>query len=77
MITLYYFAGLRDKAGVDVEQVQLTGLKVRELLEYVSNKYEGFKGSLIHIAVNEEYALLDDIVKDGDVVAFIPPVSGG
>ena len=29
------------------------------------------------IAVNEEYATDDFILKEGDVVAVIPPVSGG
>jgi sulfur-carrier protein len=29
------------------------------------------------IAINEEYANEDLLIKDGDVVAIIPPVSGG
>ena len=29
------------------------------------------------VAVNEEYAAEDRLLKDGDVVAFIPPVAGG
>ena len=29
------------------------------------------------VAVNEEYAQRDTMVGTGDVVAFIPPVSGG
>lgn len=28
-------------------------------------------------AVNEEFAGDEDVLNDGDVVAFIPPVSGG
>jgi molybdopterin converting factor subunit 1 len=31
----------------------------------------------ISVAVNEEYARLTTTVKDGDEVAFLPPVSGG
>jgi len=29
------------------------------------------------VAVNEEYAAEDRLLRDGDVVAFIPPVAGG
>jgi molybdopterin synthase sulfur carrier subunit len=29
------------------------------------------------VAVNEEYAEPDDVIKSGDTVALIPPVSGG
>lgn len=31
----------------------------------------------ILIAVNQEYAEADAVVKDGDEVAFFPPVTGG
>ena len=33
--------------------------------------------SLLKVAVNEEFADLSCEVKDGDEVAFLPPVSGG
>jgi molybdopterin synthase catalytic subunit len=33
--------------------------------------------TVISCAVNEEYATLDHRLKDGDEVAFLPPVSGG
>ncbi|EEL48904.1 Molybdopterin converting factor (Subunit 1) [Bacillus cereus Rock3-44] len=29
------------------------------------------------VAINEEYANADDKIQSGDVVALIPPVSGG
>jgi molybdopterin converting factor subunit 1 len=31
----------------------------------------------ISVAVNEEYARLGASVRDGDAIAFLPPVSGG
>ena len=33
--------------------------------------------TIISCAVNEEYAPFDRHLKDGDEVAFLPPVSGG
>lgn len=77
MITLYYFAGLKEQTGVQSEKVELGGIRVQELVEYVKNKYGIFQNRAIQVAINEEYVLLDEVVKDGDVVAFIPPVSGG
>ncbi len=31
----------------------------------------------ISVAVNADYARMGDAVRDGDEVAFLPPVSGG
>ena len=31
----------------------------------------------ISSAVNADYARMDDVVRDGDEIAFLPPVSGG
>jgi molybdopterin synthase sulfur carrier subunit len=31
----------------------------------------------VRVAVNEEFCGNDTVLSDGDVVAFIPPVSGG
>lgn len=52
-------------------------MSVRELLDWAENKYPGFGKDTIQVAVNEEYALKEDVIHSGDVCAFIPPVSGG
>ncbi len=31
----------------------------------------------VMVAVNEEFATDSEVIKEGDTVAFIPPVSGG
>lgn len=77
MITLQYFASLKEQTGIQREQVDMEPIRVHELVAYVKNKYDLFQNATIHVAVNEEYALPDEIVKDGDIVAFLPPVSGG
>ncbi|MFD1175919.1 molybdopterin converting factor subunit 1 [Paenibacillus puldeungensis] len=77
MIKLLYFAGLRDVCGVAEEKVDLIGLTVGGILAWAADKYPNLPVDSLRVAVNEEYALTSDLLKDGDVVAFIPPVSGG
>ncbi len=52
---------------------------VNALLEVLKEQYPKL-GNLIEpliISVNREYATYDTILKEGDEVALLPPVSGG
>ena len=51
---------------------------VEEFKNILEDKYPQLKklGSFM-IAVNNEYASMEMLIKDGDEVAIIPPVSGG
>ncbi|AQQ51946.1 molybdopterin converting factor subunit 1 [Planococcus lenghuensis] len=77
MIRLFYFAGLRELTGVAEEKAALAGQTVEGLWQWAEAKYPGIRNGSVRVAVNEEYALANDILQDGDTVAFIPPVSGG
>lgn len=77
MITVHYFAGLKELTGIAQEQADLSGRTVEELWQWVSEKYPGIEAGAARVAVNEEYALPEDLLETGDVAAFIPPVSGG
>jgi len=59
---------------VDIKNESTIG-SLKNVLE---KKYPGLNqlGSYM-IAVNNEYALSDDIINENDEVAIIPPVSGG
>ncbi|MEP6794014.1 MAG: MoaD/ThiS family protein [Saprospiraceae bacterium] len=63
------------KKSVQVEiQINSTS-HLREVLESL---YPDLKTlSVYRFAVNEEYVLNDMILKEGDEIAIIPPVSGG
>ncbi|MBT2582869.1 molybdopterin converting factor subunit 1 [Planococcus sp. ISL-109] len=77
MITIHYFAGLKEVTGIAQEQADLSGRTVEELGQWAAEKYPGILAGASRIAVNEEYALPEDLLENGDIAAFIPPVSGG
>jgi molybdopterin synthase sulfur carrier subunit len=77
MIKILLFAELQEEAGVDNVEVEKAGLTVAEIKEWLLQEYKLSSLANIMVAINESYATEEDEVKDGDTVAFIPPVSGG
>ena len=84
MINLLYFARLRETFGVASEQLALpagtnTLESVRTLLAARGGAWavELAAGRAFRAAVNQDVASGDTPVKDGDEVAFFPPVTGG
>ncbi|WP_068619938.1 molybdopterin converting factor subunit 1 [Paenibacillus tuaregi] len=80
-LTIKLFAGLADRMGSSIIQVELPGDSVTagELKQQLSEAYPA-ADSLIavsFVAVNQEYAGLDHSITASDEVALIPPVSGG
>ncbi|MGG4489145.1 molybdopterin converting factor subunit 1 [Metabacillus idriensis] len=77
MIKVLFFAHLQDEAGTSAMEIDKSGLTVGELKLWVQEN-QGLQGlTSVMTAVNESFANQDDVIKDGDTVAFIPPVSGG
>ncbi|TGB05236.1 molybdopterin converting factor subunit 1 [Halobacillus salinus] len=77
MNQLLFFAELQDRVGKERIDIDLEGKTVQQVKEYVEDTYELHKAKEAMIAINEEFASRDTLIKKGDVVAFIPPVSGG
>jgi molybdopterin converting factor subunit 1 len=79
-ITVKFFASYRDIAGRSEEtQVMSEGATVSVLLLLLKEEYPKL-GSLndnIIVSVNKKYAREDVVLKEGDEVALLPPVSGG
>jgi len=74
-IRLRLFAGLRQVAGFKEKSITLPeGAVVADLLEQLP---ASIAGRTFYIAVNEEYAQRDTHLNEGDLVALLPPVSGG
>ncbi|PGM56522.1 molybdopterin converting factor subunit 1 [Bacillus cereus] len=77
MIRVLLFANLQEEAGVSELQIEEENITVAQLKEIVAKEYNVPVSAPIMVAINEEYANEDDTVQSGDVVALIPPVSGG
>ena len=77
MVTVLYFASLRDAAGVEREEVATDG-DLRALYDALRARH-GFAlpRERLRVAVDGAFARWDAPVRDGSEVAFIPPVSGG
>jgi len=76
-VTVRYFANMRDQMGRAEETVTLEGdgVTVADLWGKVSSTQA--MPSNILIAVNMEYTDSSRVLKNGDEVAFFPPVTGG
>ena len=79
-VRLLFFAVLRDIAGSDEQELAVDeGTTPRDVWESLRRTY----GKLAAytqppmIAINESYAAPDAVLRDGDELAFIPPVAGG
>jgi len=83
MITLHYFASLRETLNTESEQLEWnTDLnKVALLKQYLSLRGQEWQcfsdNSSILSAVNQEIAKNISTINDGDEIAFFPPVTGG
>jgi len=79
VITVKLFAAAADAAGRRVVEGDWAGLTPPELLKVLEAEYPGLAkmAPSLAIAVNRQYATPDRVLRDGDEVALIPPVSGG
>jgi molybdopterin synthase catalytic subunit len=71
-VTVRLFAGLRERAGWSTREIDADRVG-----EVWSKLDLGEEPEGLLYAVNKEYAPVDQALADGDVVALIPPVSGG
>jgi MoaE-MoaD fusion protein len=82
MITIKFFAMLKQILGDTETTVDASeAATVADLIKILEARYPAIGDSLektkSRVAVNHEFAGLATPLKDGDEVAFIPPMSGG
>lgn len=81
-IKVLYFASIKDSLGKKDEELELKdGETLQSLLNLLKSKNANLAKFLdahsFLIAVNEEIANLDTILKPNDEIAILPPLSGG
>ncbi len=84
MVTLLYFARLREALGTGREAVALPPAinDIQALMQWLRSRGPAWENELapdgpVRVAVNQEMADVATPVVDGDEVAFFPPVTGG
>ncbi|WHY86230.1 molybdopterin converting factor subunit 1 [Neobacillus novalis] len=77
MNKVLFFAHLRDAVGAEYLTLDAGGKTVAELKDELVEKYDLPRMETVMTAINEEFASNDEVIRDGDEIAFIPPVSGG
>ncbi|MEM6281660.1 MAG: molybdopterin converting factor subunit 1, partial [Chloroflexota bacterium] len=80
-IEILLFATLKEAAGksrITLELPEDTST-IGEVRAAFAQRFPEAKASVEHAiaALNEDYSENEDVVQDGDKVAFFPPVSGG
>jgi sulfur-carrier protein len=84
MVTILYFARLREALGTSSEELalppsvhDLAGLRATLVARGGAWAEELGRPGAIRAAVNQDMAAPDTPIKEGDEVAFFPPVTGG
>jgi molybdopterin converting factor subunit 1 len=79
-VTVRLFARLRDIAGAaELSRDIAPGATIQNVWRDLAGEYPelGQYERSISSAVNADYARMDQVLREGDEVAFLPPVSGG
>jgi sulfur-carrier protein len=83
MLKICFFARLREVLGTGNESLPMESISdVASLLTLLQSRGGVWADELrieksLQVAINHEIATLDSRLKEGDEVAFFPPVTGG
>ena len=93
IVEVLYFAEFKDITGKEKEEFELSNNQLKSLIELLLNKYKlplrnllwddnaQNISNLISVIINNQAVIqknpLLTEIKDGDIIAFLLPVSGG
>jgi molybdopterin synthase sulfur carrier subunit len=80
-VTVLFFASIREQLGVDRLQVPFVP-GIDTLIDALSAERgdrwgEVLRATNVIVAINQRVAERSDALRDGDELAFFPPVTGG
>jgi len=77
-VTIHYFASLRDRRGLDSEQLQVPeGLSMAALYHQLFPPDQLPPPPPVLYVLDEQYVAADTPIPDGAELAFLPPLGGG
>ncbi|HEY0161400.1 MAG TPA: molybdopterin converting factor subunit 1 [Edaphobacter sp.] len=79
-VKVLYFGVLKDMVGHRSSEMEMPeGVSVAELVRRHAMQFEAPAQvwDAIAVAVNRQCARAEDVLREGDEVALLPPVSGG
>lgn len=75
---ILYFAEMKELLDRSEDNFHFDyEISVEALKTHLYQTYPIIQGKKFQVAVNEEFVQNDEMVKPNDIVALIPPVSGG
>ena len=81
MITIKYFANLREIAGKSEEKLSSGDLSFEAFHQLIGKSQpqiaELIRTKKIMVSVNHSMAEINTVIRDGDEIALLPPFSGG
>jgi molybdopterin converting factor subunit 1 len=79
-VKVLLFGQLKDIVGRDEDSLEFApGTKLQAVMAHYAERYPRFQGLTQSIAcsINQEYAQSTAVLREGDEVGLLPPVSGG
>ena len=76
-IKLLLFASYRDTVGTSEVTLELpAGSSALDAVMRLRDRHAGIPERPV-VAINLDYSSLEDVLRDGDELALLPPVAGG
>lgn len=77
-VKVMYFAEIKEILQTNSENIDIKeSIDVESFKQVLFERHPSISNKKFQVAVNEEFVQKEDIIQPTDVVALIPPVSGG